>query len=275
MSVRFTKMHSLGNDFMVIDGVTQSLSLDKKTIQHWADRHTGIGFDQCLLIEKSHQPDIDFLFRIFNADGNEVAQCGNGARCMARFAHHYGLTKKLKFTVATQTTCMTLILQEDHAASVVFAPPIFSAPLIPVTLPELQGCYTVMIEETEVKLHAVNMGNPHAVMLVDDLTQMDVAGLGKAISEHPGFPLQTNVEFMTLTSPQRIDLRVYERGCGETQACGSGAVAAAVIAMTFYQMPSKLVVGLPGGELIVAWLDRTQGVSLTGPVALVYEGVVL
>lgn len=275
MIIQFTKMHGLGNDFMVIDGIRQSIQLTPGDIQALAKRDTGIGFDQCLLVEKSQDANIDFFYRIFNADGQEVGQCGNGARCLARFVVHHQLTDKRIIRVATKTTNMQLMLNADDSVTVSMAIPTLSPKDIPLNMPQEAPEYTLDLpDHTRCHFHAINVGNPHAVLIVDDLTTAPVETLGRFISEHELFPEQTNTGFMQIIDQSHIQLRVYERGCGETQACGSGAVAAAAIGRLYHGLANTILVRLPGGELQISWPDLNGPISLTGPACFVYEGTV-
>ncbi len=267
-------MHGLGNDFIVIDAIRQSIKPQNLDIRTLARRDIGIGFDQCLLIEMSIDKTIDFFYRIFNADGQEVGQCGNGARCLARFVTHYGLTKKKKITVATKTTRMSLQINKDNSVTVDFGKPVFEPKLIPLRAAVQRPFYFLPLKNGQQhQIHALSVGNPHAITLVEDLANTPVAELGKEISEHSLFPEQTNAGFMEIIDNNRIALRVYERGCGETRACGSGAVAAAIAARFYHNLASCIDVLLPGGALRVEWSDATQSVSLTGPATFVYEGI--
>ncbi|CZH48499.1 TPA: diaminopimelate epimerase [Legionella pneumophila] len=276
MGIKFTKMHGLGNDFIVLDGVNQSIQLIVEQIQKLANRHTGIGFDQCLLIESSQTEGIDFNYRIFNADGQEVGQCGNGARCIALFARYYGLTAKNKLTVATKTTLMDLIINEDNSVSVNMGVPRLAPGEIPLLADRQSPEYSLKLNNgNTVNLHAISVGNPHAVLLVENIDTAPVNSLGQQISFHPQFPEQVNVGFMQIVNHEKINLRVYERGCGETIACGSGAVAAAAIARLFYNLSDKITVHLPGGDLCIQWPCPTAPIILTGPAAFVYEGTLL
>lgn len=273
MKLSFTKMHGLGNDFMVIDGINQKVKLSHQLIHSLSNRYTGVGFDQCLLVEKSHQPGIDFLYRIFNQDGQEVSQCGNGARCLARFLQYKKLTTKKKMTVATQTTVMTLEINQDSSVSVSLGTPKFSAPDIPPLATGLPAAHKIELESYgTVLFYTVNVGNPHAVLMVQDIHSAPVQALGKIISEHSLFPEKANVGFMQVLSPGKVALRVYERGCGETQACGSGAVAAAAIGRRFYQFDEQVEIQLPGGLLKVFWPNIEGEIFLTGPAEFVYDG---
>ncbi len=273
MNIRFTKMHGLGNDFMVIDAVRQKIDLSPAQIAALAQRDTGIGFDQCLLIEKSHQEGIDFFYRIFNADGNEVGQCGNGARCLARFVHYYGLSTKQTLHVATNTTLMQLHINKDNSVTVDMGKPKLQPADIPLLTKKQDVLYSLPIaNDNPCSIHAISVGNPHAVIVVPDITTASVNVLGKKISEHPLFPEQTNTGFMQIINPNHILLRVYERGCGETRACGSGAVAAAAIGRLYHQLIEHVTVSLPGGDLLVSWPALDGSICLTGPATFVYEG---
>ncbi len=273
MSIKFTKMHGLGNDFMMIDGINQNINLSPQQIASLAMRHTGVGFDQCLLIEPSTTPEIDFNYRIFNADGQEVGQCGNGARCLALFAYHYGLTTKKTISVATKTTQMRLHINQDNSISVDMGIPKLSPADIPFMSEHQASEYLLELEHGKsATIHTISVGNPHAVLLVPDVDAAPVTSLGHDISFHPRFPEQTNAGFMEIIDANHIKLRVYERGCGETQACGSGAVAAAAIGRLYHQLSEQITVSLLGGDLIVIWPDVNDSIQLTGPATLVYEG---
>lgn len=308
-SLAFTKMHGLGNDFMVIDGVRQNVAITPDLVQTWSQRHTGIGFDQCLIVEKSQQPGIDFFYRIFNANGQEVGQCGNGARCLGRFLQRQGLTTSDRITIATTTTQMQLHLNTDQTVSVNLGTPQFDPKSLPFNGEKIQSVYTLAYENSieafeqhtshqalpdkPISFHIVSVGNPHAVILVDNIDTAPVATLGAFLSHHPAFPQQTNVGFMQIVSPQRIQLRVYERGCGETQACGSGAAAAVAVGRRFHQLAAEVDVALLGGHLRVSWPNPTStatslnrepsqalhkeqaapnNLQLTGPATFVYDG---
>lgn len=273
MGIRFTKMHGLGNDFIIIDAVHQNIHLTPNKIAELSRRDTGIGFDQCLLIESSHVADIDFFYRIFNADGQEVGQCGNGARCLARFVQHYGLTNKNSIAVTTKTTQMQLHLNDDETVTVDMGKPNLHPAHIPLNAIVQAPLYK--LPDVPFPVHAISVGNPHAVIVVDDLNQSRVDELGQKISHHSFFPEQTNVGFMQIVTPNQIHLRVYERGCGETRACGSGAVAAMAIGRLFHQLEADVTVSLPGGELRVSWPSIDGPIYLTGPAVFVYEGIII
>ena len=266
-------MQGLGNDFMVIDALHQNVNLPPQQIAALARRDTGVGFDQCLFIEKSPVDSIDFFYRIFNADGQEVGQCGNGARCLARFVHYYGLTTKRSIRVATPTTHMVLHINDNDTVTVDMGKPKLNPKEIPLVAATQDVLYTLPTDDNKnYMLHAVNVGNPHAVMVVPDLTAADVDNIGKKISEHPFFPEQTNVGFMQIVNKNHIGLRVYERGCGETQACGSGAVAAVAVGRLYHQLTEEVTVSLPGGDLQIRWPALDASIFLTGPATFLYEG---
>ncbi len=273
MSITFTKMHGLGNDFMVIDAIHQKVNLSKTDIMTLANRHKGVGFDQCLLIESSQKKNIDFFYRIFNANGQEVGQCGNGARCLARFINHYGLSKKRSLTVATHTTIMKLQLNSDDSVTIDMGKPKRHPRDIPIETSQETEYYALPLNnQSNCLVHAISVGNPHAVMVVPDVKNAPVGSLGKQISEHPLFPLQTNAGFMEILSPIHVRFRVYERGCGETEACGSGAVAAVAIGRLYHQLDKHVTVSVQGGDLSVTWEKLDESIFLTGPATFVYEG---
>ena len=276
MGIKFTKMHGLGNDFMVIDAIHQTIHLKPTDIANLSQRDTGVGFDQCLLIESSDIPEVDFFYRIYNANGQEVGQCGNGARCLARFIAHYGLSKKEKITVATKTTRMQLQINPDKTITVNLGQPNFDPQHIPLNAPSQSPLYSLSLNNNQTcNVHAMSIGNPHAVMLVNNLDDLSINELGKQISEHPLFPEQTNAGFMEIISPSLIKLRVYERGCGETRACGSGAVAAVAVGRLYHGLDQQVTVMLPGGELLINWPNMQESIFLTGDATLVYQGELL
>ncbi|WP_298625211.1 diaminopimelate epimerase [uncultured Legionella sp.] len=273
MSIKFAKMHGLGNDFMVIDGINQKIDLNPQYIATLANRHTGIGFDQLLLVEAPTRQGIDFTYRIFNADGQEVGQCGNGARCLALFTQYYGLTTRNQLTVATKTTSMELIINPDNTVSVNMGIPKLAPHDIPLINDGQSSEYSIALEDGQsILIHAINVGNPHAVLSVPNIDSAPVDTIGKKISVHSRFPEQTNTGFMQIVAPNHIRLRVYERGSGETQACGSGAVAAAAIGRLYYHLDQQIKVSLPGGDLLIDWPQLSGPISLTGPATFVYEG---
>ncbi len=272
MKMYFTKMHGLGNDFVVIDAINQEIHLTAEQISALANRHTGIGFDQLLLVAKPNKPDIDFFYRIFNADGSEVAQCGNGARAIARFVVAQGLTNKKNIQIATLNNQLTLILEEDGTVSVSMGMPKFAPQDIPITSTQVQPQYTLKRNDISVIFSALSLGNPHAVLEVADVAVAPVAEIGTWLSQQSFFPQSVNVGFMQIINQNNIRLRVFERGAGETLACGSGACAAAVVAIKKGLCLSPVKVQLPGGVLTVEWAGGAQPVWLRGPAETVYVG---
>lgn len=270
--IRFTKMHGLGNDFIVIDAINQKVNLTAAQIKQMADRHLGVGFDQMLLVEKPVSANADFKYRIFNADGSEVAQCGNGARCFGRFVRDKNLFTGDKMIVDTNAGQLGLLLETDGLVTVNMGVPKHAPKEIPMLAPKELPMYTLEINETLVKFDAVSMGNPHAVMLVNDVETAPVESLGQILESHPIFPMRANIGFMEMVTAQHIRLRVYERGAGETQACGSGACAAVVVGIEQNLLSNKVNVDLPGGRLTVKWAGRGHPVYMKGPVASVFEG---
>ncbi|MDF1683995.1 MAG: diaminopimelate epimerase [Legionellaceae bacterium] len=273
MNLKFTKMHGLGNDFMVIDATRHTIQLTPEMIQTLSRRDTGVGFDQCLLVEPSTQPDIDFFYRIFNANGTPVGQCGNGARCLARFIQYNKLSPKTTLRVATTTTELTLNINPDDSVTVDMGCPVWEPQNIPLTEAAEAESYALTLEHhSPVRVHAVALGNPHAIMMVDNIEQAPVDKLGPEIETHPFFPEHTNVGFLELDNQDHILLRVHERGTGETRACGSGAAAAAAVARRFYGLDAKIRVSVPGGDLWIDWAGTNSSLKLTGPAEFVYEG---
>lgn len=275
MRVDFTKMHGLGNDFMVIDLVTQRMHLSTELIRRLADRHFGIGFDQLLIVEPPDQPDVDFRYRIFNADGSEVEQCGNGVRCFARFVHERRLTKKTLIRVSTKSGIVEPEVASNGWVKVNMGQPKTLPQQIPFVAEHAQPTYQVEVADTTVELDVVNMGNPHAVLVVDDVINAPVPQLGALLESHARFPERVNVGFMQVLSRREIKLRVFERGSGETLACGTGACAAVVsgIRRGLLDADSDVQVHLPGGTLSIRWKDGDV-VWMTGPTASVYEGYI-
>jgi len=269
--INFTKMHGLGNDFVVIDAIKQSISLTPEQIQHLADRHFGIGFDQLLLVENPTSTSADFKYRIFNADGSEVSQCGNGARCFARFVRDKGLSAKEEVLVDTNAGQLLLRFDQDGQITVNMGIPKHKPSEIPLLLAEADS-YQVTINQEQVHFGAVSMGNPHAVLQVADINSAPVAELGKVLESHTIFPERANIGFMQVTSRNQVKLRVYERGAAETMACGSGACAAAVVGIEQGLLDNTVTVELPGGKLRISWAGRDTPVFMTGPAISVFEG---
>ena len=272
MLIEFTKMHGLGNDFMVIDLITQRFNLDALTIRRLADRHFGIGFDQLLIVEPPEFANVDFKYRIFNADGTEVEQCGNGVRCFARFVHDRHLTNKTKFKVQTMSGIVEPELGPNGWVRVNMGMPKFLPEEIPFIADEAEGLYTLELDNAEsLSIDVVNMGNPHAVTIVPDVLAADVARLGPLIEKHERFPQKVNAGFLQIVDEKHARLRVFERGVGETLACGTGACAAAVSAMRRGLLSSQVEIQLAGGSLNIEWRDG-EVVWMTGPTVTVYEG---
>jgi diaminopimelate epimerase len=272
MLINFSKMHGLGNDFMVVDNVTQNIYFSNEQIRKLADRNFGVGFDQLLVVEPPYDPDLDFHYRIFNADGSEVSQCGNGARCFARFVKLKGLINRHKIRVSTQSGKMNLYLERDGNVSVNMPVPQLEPGKIPFTAQKVEGTYILRTDSETVLCGVVSMGNPHCVLTVDDVSQADVETLGSELSHHERFPEQANIGFMEIVSPEYIKLRVYERGAGETLACGSGACAAVVIGQLQKKLARQVTVELPGGKLTIYWKGPGNSVKMTGPAEHVFDG---
>lgn len=272
MRLTFTKMHGLGNDFVVIDALTRPVQLSAEQVRLLADRHRGVGCDQVLLVEAPRSPDADFRYRIFNADGGEVEMCGNGARCFARFVREQGLTAKDRFTVETLAGLVHLELEPDGQVTVDMGIPQLEPADIPFSAPARAVRYPLEVAGETVEIGAVSMGNPHAVLHVEDVATAPVARLGPLIERHERFPKRVNVEFMQVIDPAHIRLRVHERGAGETLACGTGACAAVVVGQLQGLLGERVTVELPGGTLSIGWNGEGTPVRMTGPAARVFEG---
>lgn len=269
----FSKMHGLGNDFVVIDAVNQRVSLTATQIRFLADRHFGIGFDQLLLVEAPQSPAADFRYRIFNADGGEVSQCGNGARCFARFVRDKGLSDKDTLAVETASGLIYPQLRSDGQVSVDMGRPRFEPAEIPFLADEVATSYMLAVPgHGKIEIAALSMGNPHAVMLVDDVDTAPVAEVGPLVEGHARFPERVNAGFMQLIDATSIRLRVYERGAGETSACGTGACAAVVSGIRRGLLSRQVSVSLPGGRLEISWPDPAGSVWMTGPADHVFDG---
>jgi len=274
MQFDFTKMHGLGNDFVVINGITQTINLTSKQIQLIANRHFGVGCDQLLLVEKSTHKEADFSYRIFNADGGEVEQCGNGARCFAIFVRDEGLTDKTEIPVITKTGLITLKIEGNNQVTVDMGVPERQVDKIPFVAETQSSVYSLNIAEKAIKLSAISMGNPHAVIVVDDIKTAPVEALGKAIQEDAHFPNSVNVGFMQIIDRNTLKLRVYERGVGETQACGTGACAAVVAGNIQNLLDDTVKVQLLGGNLSIHWQGEQNPVMMTGATATVFKGTI-
>lgn len=272
MKLHFTKMHGLGNDFMVIDATQHPLKLSPAIIRQWADRHRGIGFDQLLLVTPSTSTDIDFGYQIFNSDGNEVSQCGNGARCLAKFIQQR-LSKRNPLRVATHQSIMELSILQNGLVKISLPSPIFNPTQIPLIAEEAKH-YTFSTPQGNITAGAVSLGNPHIVTQVEDIHAVDVSQWGSTLGQLAIFPEGVNVGFMQVLAENKIKLRVYERGAGETLACGSGACAAVAIGQQWGLLAPHVEVELLGGVLAVEWQGKGQPINLVGPAEEVYEGEV-
>ena len=281
MKINFTKMQGAGNDFVMIDGFSAPISLTATQIKKIANRHFGVGCDQLLIVEKTSLANVDFKYRIFNADGGEVEQCGNGARCFVRFVRAKGLTQKNEIVVDTACGLITLTLQKDNQVTVNMGAPRFEPSEIPFIAEVRAKTYALQssihagcrgIEKDTLQIAALSMGNPHAVLIVDDVETANVAVLGPLIEAHASFPQRVNAGFMQIMNAHEIKLRVYERGAGETLACGTGACAAVVSGIQLGLLQSPVLVHARGGDLQIAWAGEDQAVMMTGDAEIVFEG---
>ncbi|MCV6639625.1 diaminopimelate epimerase [Candidatus Albibeggiatoa sp. nov. NOAA] len=273
MHIQFSKMHGLGNDFIVIDAINQQIDFTLEQVQQLSHRHFGIGCDQLLLVEKSEQA--DFRYRIFNADGGEVAQCGNGARCFAKFVKDKGLTDKTQISVETASGIIYPQIEADGNITVDMGKPRFEPNDIPFLADERSTTYLLDVDGVAYPVGAVSMGNPHAVVQVQDIEIAPVAEIGAKIESHPQFPERVNVGFMQVCNKNEIKLRVFERGVGETMACGTGACAAVVIGQMWQQLDAGVTAHLTGGDLRIHWTANEQdSVMMTGAAIHVFEGTI-
>jgi len=272
MVLDFTKMHGLGNDFAVFNAIDQDIRLSAAQCRFIADRHFGIGCDQILLVEAPREPETDFYYRIFNSDGSEVEQCGNGARCFARFVRNKGLTNKDAIEVGTHSGQIRLYLEGDDRVRVNMGQPELEPARIPFAAEQQAASYPIEVAGEQLMVGAVSMGNPHTVLRVEDVATAPVQRLGAALEHHPRFPQRVNAGFMQICSREHIRLRVFERGTGETLACGTGACAAVVAGQIQDLLNEKVKVSLPGGDLMIEWKGSNQPVWMSGPAANVYEG---
>jgi diaminopimelate epimerase len=270
-TIEFTKMHGLGNDFVVIDAVSQAVHLSREQVKAMADRHFGIGCDQLLLVEKPSDPAADFRYRIFNADGGEVEQCGNGARCFAIFVRDKGLTDKSIIPVETATGLIELKVEKDQV-TVNMGIPDFQPESLPFVTEETKKTYNLVANGVEYDIGAVSMGNPHAVLIVDDIDSTEVNTIGASIESHKQFPKRVNVGFMEIVNRGEIRLRVYERGVGETMACGTGACAAVAVGRLLDKLDERVTVNLRGGKLLIEWPDDGESLYMSGPATTVFQG---
>ena len=278
MLLRFTKMHGLGNDFVVLDLISQNITIREDQIKTLADRRLGVGFDQLLIAEPPDDPNTDFKYRIYNADGAEVEQCGNGARCFLRFVRDRGLTTKTQIKIGTNTGVIEAKLEADGNITIDMGEPILEPKRIPFLSTKPRIVYPLDVElpvcgtTQQIELTAVSMGNPHGVILVDDVDQAPVKQLGPALERHELFPQRANIGFMQVLSRKEVRLRVFERGVGETKACGTGACAAMVAGRLRGLLDDEVEVHLTGGTLNLRWAGDGYPVMMTGPACRVYEG---
>ena len=274
MNIHFTKMHGLGNDFVIIDAINQKITLSREQIRLIADRNRGIGCDQLLLVEPPKNDQVQFTYRIFNADGGEVEQCGNGARCFARFVHDRGLSSANTIAVATTAGNIILSLEQDGQVTVNMGVPVFEPALIPFNAEKQALTYPLQIDQQSVDVGVVSMGNPHAVMRVENIQDAPVTSLGARIESHNRFPKRVNAGFMQVIDRNTIKVRVFERGVGETQACGTGACAAMVAGRRWDLLNENVQVVLTGGTLTIKWKGESEPVFMTGPAETVFEGTI-
>jgi diaminopimelate epimerase len=272
MTLEFTKMHGLGNDFVVIDAINQQVALSQEQVRRLADRHFGIGCDQLLLVEAATSTGADFRYRIFNADGGEVAQCGNGARCFMQFVHEHGLSERPRIRVETLSGVLELVRNPDGQVTVNMGVPRLAPAGIPFTAAAQAVRYTLEVDGRPYEIGALSLGNPHAVLRVDDIATAPVATLGPLIERHPRFPERVNAGFVQFEDAATAHVRVYERGAGETLACGSGACAAVVAGRLWGELDETVKVVLNGGELVISWFGEGHPVMMTGPATTVYQG---
>ena len=272
MHIKFTKMQGIGNDFVVIDGFSQSIELNAEQIRHLADRHFGVGCDQLLLVEKSTNINADFRYRIFNADGGEVEQCGNGARCFVKFVHEKNLTDKTQICVETANGLIYPKLEDNGLVTVNMGAPRFEPAQIPFIADQSALTYSLNFNNIQVEISTVSMGNPHAVQIVENVDNAPLQTQGPLIENHPQFPQRVNAGFMQIINPHEIKLRVFERGAGETLACGTGACAASVAGIRLAKLQSPVKVVMRGGELNIIWDGENSPVMMTGPAVTVFEG---
>ena len=271
MRLRFTKMHGLGNDFVVVDAINQSVELSAAQVRFLSDRHFGVGCDQLLVVEAPSSSGVDFRYRIYNADGGEVEQCGNGARCFVRFVRDKHLSDKREIRVETRSGVISPRLESDGKVTVDMGVPVFEPRLIPFVSDSAAVVQPLEVSGRSVPITAVSMGNPHAVQVVADVDAAPVAREGPAIESHPRFPARVNAGFMQVLDPHHIRLRVYERGAGETLACGTGACAAVVAGIARGLLESPVRVDTRGGELSIAWEGSGRPVLMTGPAVSVFD----
>lgn len=273
--VRFTKMHGLGNDFIVLDAINQTIELSPEKIKFLANRHVGIGCDQILLVHPATSPEADFIYRIFNADGTEAEQCGNGARCFVRFVYDHGLTQKKELLLQTKKGVISTRLEKDGQVTVNMGRPVFTPTAIPFVSDAIQTTYTLTCDTQSLTCNVLSMGNPHAVLFVESVEHAPVQKIGSALQTHPSFPKKVNVGFAQIITTNSIKLRVFERGAGETLSCGTGACAAVVAGIQRGLLSNTAVVETRGGKLTISWPSKEDAVFMTGPAETVFQGEIL
>lgn len=272
MELKFTKMHGIGNDFVLIDATDNPVSLSTEQIRHIADRHFGVGCDQLLLVEPASRADAEFRYRIYNADGGEVEQCGNGARCFAKYVYDQGLTARKNIPVETANGMIHLQIESDDQVTVDMGLPNFDPTALPFDAAGAPEYHELVVNSEKYAIGAVSLGNPHAVLLVESVDEAPVATLGPAIEHHQRFPQRVNVGFMEIVDRHHIRLRVFERGVGETLACGSGACAAVAIGVRNRLLDQNVTAELKGGDLTIRWAGEGHTLYMTGPAETVYQG---
>ena len=272
MKLRFTKMHGQGNDFVVFDGVRQQVRLSRAQVRSIADRHFGVGCDQLIVVEKATSEENDFRYRIFNADGGEVEQCGNGARCFARFVFDQGLTKKRRIRVETVGGVIAPTLEDSGRVTVDMGAPRFDPREVPFLADEMRLTYPLVVAGVTVEVSVLSMGNPHAVQVVESVDRAPVAIQGPLIENHPAFPQRVNAGFMQPLSRSHVRLRVWERGAGETLACGTGACAVVVAGIRRGLLDAEVRVSTRGGDLMIRWPGDSAPVMMTGDAVAVFDG---
>ncbi|MEI4269908.1 MAG: diaminopimelate epimerase [Candidatus Dasytiphilus stammeri] len=272
--MKFSKMHSLGNDFMIVESITQNIIVSHSVIRRMADRRQGIGFDQFLLVETPKNDHTDFHYRIFNCDGNEVTQCGNGARCLAKFVNLKGLTNKKNLRVSTKKGKLFLVIEDNEQICVKMNEPNFTPARIPFLADTIHNKYPIVVGDDTIMCSVVSMGNPHCVIPVDNIKNAPVQKVGCILEKHSLFPESVNISFMEVITRQHIRLRVFERGVGETPACGSGACAAVAVGVKRGFLNEEVQVDLPGGSLQIGWLGPGESLFMTGPATHVYDGII-
>ena len=272
MRLRFAKMQGLGNDFVVFDAVNQDIRLTPEQVRRVADRRLGVGCDQILIVRPASDDGVDFDYQIYNGNGTEAGQCGNGARCIGRFVARNGLANKKSIDIKTISGVYRVHLRDDGLVTVDMGRPVFEPQEIPFLAARVSSSYRLEVEAQQFEIGVVSMGNPHVILQVDNIDDAPVATLGPRIETHSMFPDKTNVGFMQILDARRVALRVFERNAGETRACGSGACAAVVVGRIQQRLDSRVVVQLPGGSLQIEYRDRNEPVLMTGPAQLNFEG---